>query len=611
MSPVKRRRRRGIRPTLHRWTAPFRARLNGRRARLTVIGVVGLGLLALVWCGWTAYRVYSDLDEARDQAQILKASLSRGDIDGAQLANRTFQELTAAAAGRTDGWAWRAFEVLPIIGDDAAGLATVSDVLSDLAESGVPPLLDSAAELNAGSFAPSDHQFPLDRIAALEAPASASSAAFADAVERLSGIDSDRLTGPLQSQLDLLREEIEVASATLETAVRAAQLMPALLGGSGPRDYLLVFQNNAELRATGGLPGVMSLIHAENGRVDITRQESAGAMGQLDEPILPLSGNELDLFGRQLGTYFLDSNFTPDLRRAAELWRARWQLETDTDIDGVFVVDPVAVSYLLESLGAIQVDGRSLTAQTIVAEVEHLAYLRYDNQISQDDFFNGVAQAAFDVFADGQGDPVSLVEGLIRGVNERRILIHSFAPDEQAIIDGTTIAGVTTDPDSDIPQVGVYLNDGTGAKMSFFLDHEVQVTSASCENGRQNLTAWLRVTSATPVTCETCPRRSPVSRTGSPIPVRPGDQVVVADLYAPAGGVIRDIAFDGVPLPDPAIDHNIGRDVVSVGLPLRPRQTRVVTWSMVTGPGQTGPTEVSVTPGARPENESSTAPSTC
>ena len=63
--------------------------------------------------------------------------------------------------------------------------------------------------------------------------------------------------------------------------------MPALLGGSGPRDYLLVFQNNAELRATGGLPGVMSLIHAENGRVDITRQASAGAMGELDEPVLP------------------------------------------------------------------------------------------------------------------------------------------------------------------------------------------------------------------------------------------------------------------------------------------------------------------------------------
>ena len=145
------------------------------------------------------------------------------------------------------------------------------------------------------------------------------------------------------------------------------------------------------------------------------------------------------------------------------------------------MVDPVAVSYLLESIGALQVEGRDLTALTVVAEVEHLAYLRYGDQVSQDAFFNAVADAAFDLFASGQGDPVQLVEGLIRGVNERRILMHSFEPDEQAVIDGTTIAGEITDPGTDIPQVGVYLNDGTGAKMSFFLDHEVQVTSASCD----------------------------------------------------------------------------------------------------------------------------------
>jgi hypothetical protein len=77
------------------------------------------------------------------------------------------------------------------------------------------------------------------------------------------------------------------------------------------------------------------------------------------------------------------------------------------------------------------------------------------------------------------------------------------------------------------------------------------------------------------------------------------------------GGTIREIAFDDVPLPDPAVDRYRGRDVVSLGLPLDPGQTRTVTWTMVTGPDQTGPTEVWVTPGPRSENESSVAPSSC
>lgn len=606
MSPVRRRRSHDLRSRLRRWTARFRT----RPAKLVLAGVLVVGLLALAWCGWTAYRVYSDLKDARDQALILEAAVARGDLDGARQANASFQDATESAAGRTDGLVWGVFEALPVFGDDAEALATVADVLSDISESGIPPVLDSAAELNAGSYAPSDHQFPLDRIASLQEPATESSVVFADASDRLERIDADGLVSPLAEELDRLRDEVDVAAATLDTARRASELMPRLLGGEGPRDYLLVFQTNAELRATGGLPGVMSLIHAENGRVALTRQGSAGAMGELDEPVLPLTADELELYGRQLGTYFLDSNFTPDLPRAAELWRARWRLETGIDVDGVFVVDPVAVSYLLGTTG-MQVEGRTLTEQTLVTEVEHLAYLRYGDQVSQDGFFNAVADTAFAVFADGRVDPVDLVTGLIRGVNERRILMHTFVPDEQALIAGTTIAGEVEDVPTDTPQVGVYLNDGTGAKMSFFLDYEVQVTSVSCENGRQTLAGRLTVTSDTPPNVAELPETVVGFTDGFGDAVEPGDQLLVADLYAPVGGTIREIAFNGEPLPDPAVDRYRGRDVVSLGLPLDPEQNRIVTWTMVTGAGQTAPTEVSVTPGARSENESSVAPSTC
>ncbi len=589
----------------------LRARLGTRPVMIGLTGAGVLSMLVLAWSGWTAYRVYSDLKEAKDQALIMKASLERGDVDGARQASQYFQELTDATIDRTGGPAWGLLENMPVFGDDAAGLTEVTKVLATIGETGIPPIINSAAELNAGSYAPSAHQFPLDRIAALEQPAARSSAVFADAAARLGRIDSDSFVAPLRNELAALLDEVDLAAATLETAERASRLMPALLGGSGPRNYLLVFQTNAELRATGGLPGVMSLIHAENGRVDITRQASAGAMGELDEPVLPLTRGELDLYGPQLGTYFLDSNFTPDLPRAAELWRARWRVETDTDIDGIFVVDPVAVSYLLGTTGALQVEGRQLTEGSLVSEVEHLAYLRYGDQVSQDGFFNAVADAAFDVFANGGGDPVELVAGLIRGVNERRILMHLFNPAAQEVIAETAIAGEVSETPTATPEVGVYLNDGTGAKMSVFLDHEVQVTSASCENGRQTLAARLRVTSDTPLNVADLPETVTGFDDGFGDTVRRGDQLVVADLYAPVGGTIRDLAFDAEPLPNPAVNNIAGREVVSVGLPLEPGQTRVVTWTMVSGPDQVLPTEVRVTPGARSENESSVAPSTC
>ena len=592
--------------------ARLAARFRTRTTALVVAGVLAVGVLVALWCGWTAYRVYADLREAKDQALIVKASLERGDDAGAREAGARFRELTDAAADRTDGPAWSLAGSLPFLGDDARGLAEVADVLADIAEGGLPPVLDSATRLNAGSYAPAEHQFPLDGIAALQQPAAQSSQVFAEASERLAEIDADGFSAPLRQEYDALRDQVDLAAASLDTAERASRLMPKLLGGSGPRDYLLVFQTNAELRATGGLPGVMSLVHAENGRVDITRQASAGAMGERDRPILPLTDAEMSLYGPQLGTYFLDANFTPDLPRAADLWRARWREETGQDIDGVIVVDPVAMSYLLGSTGVITVEGRPLNQLTLVTEVEHLAYLRYDDQVTQDAFFNGVADAAFDYFANGGGDPTELVTALVRGVNERRVGLHLFDDEEQSVLAGTTIAGEVSPEPTSTPQVGVYLNDGTGAKMSFFLDHDVEVTSISCQGDRQVLRGRLRVTSDTPPDVDQLPPTvTGFEGDGFGDQVERGDQLVVADLFAPVGGVIRDIEFDGEKLPDPAVDRYRGREVVSLGLPLDPQQTRVVTWTMITGPDQPAPAEVWVTPGARSENESEVVPSAC
>jgi hypothetical protein len=205
VSPVRRRRRRGVRHTLRRPAAVLRT----RPVVLALAGAAAVGMLALAWGGWTAYRVYADLKEAKDQALILEAALARGDVESAQRANQTFRDVTESAARRTDGVAWGVFESVPVLGDDAEGLAMVADVLSEVGEQGIPPLLESAAALTAGSYAPADHQFPLDRIAALEEPAARSSAVFAEAADRLDRLGSGGFVSPLRREVDALADEVD------------------------------------------------------------------------------------------------------------------------------------------------------------------------------------------------------------------------------------------------------------------------------------------------------------------------------------------------------------------------------------------------------------------
>ena len=90
--------------------------------------------------------------------------------------------------------------------------------------------------------------------------------------------------------------------------------------GDGDRDYLLVFQNNAEIRATGGLPGAVRVVEADDGKVDArpvrTRRITSA---QRTPPTLPMTEAERASTTGISAGYFLNAGMTPDFPRAAEL----------------------------------------------------------------------------------------------------------------------------------------------------------------------------------------------------------------------------------------------------------------------------------------------------
>ena len=116
----------------------------------------------------------------------------------------------------------------------------------------------------------------------------------------------------------------------------------------------------------------------------------------------------------------------------------------------------------------------------------------------------------FEKFSSGAGNPQVVLEGLARGVDERRLLVHSFDEAEQERLAGSKIAGELPGSPTSRPQVGVYLNDGTGSKMSYYLDYDVAVRSEGCQDDAQRLAGEM-----TPVvehrrrTSRTWGRRSP------------------------------------------------------------------------------------------------------
>ncbi|WP_101523474.1 DUF4012 domain-containing protein [Nocardioides houyundeii] len=559
------------------------------RRALSAVAVLLIAVAA--YAGWTAWQIKGDLEGAESSARELQDALSANSRDAAEAAASDLRRDSRSAEERSDGVVWSALTYFPTVGDDAEGVRAVSRSLSTLSEEAVPSLLDTADLLDQVS---AGEGVDIKALNQLVSPVSGASIALSAAAEHVTGVSSDGFFGTLKDPYQEYVGLLTSAESAFAAAAPATELLPGMFGDSGERDYLLIFQNNAEIRATGGLPGAWAHVRTNEGRVALVEQGSGGTdFPELARPVLPLSAEEREVYDVQLGTYFLDANFTPHFPRAADLWRARFEKERDAELDGVIALDTVALSYLLKGTGPVTADGVTVNSENVVDELLHETYRELPDPAEQDARFQAMALAIFDAVTGKPRSAMDLAQGFGRAGREGRFLVHSFDPQEQSVLDGTAVAGELEDESTERPVVDVALNDVTGAKMSYYLRHDVEVRAESCQEGVQSLSAQMRIGST--ISQDEVADLPPYISGAGIFGTEPGSQLVWLRIYGPVGGEITDVRFDGEPEDLETVLLN-GRPVASMVTELSPTKNVDISWRMTTDEGQTGAGTVGVTP---------------
>ncbi len=148
-----------------------------------------------------------------------------------------------------------------------------------------------------------------------------------------------------------------------------------LLGDEKPKKYLILFQNNMELRPTGGFIGSFALMTFDKGRLsEIVVNDVYSADGQLKGHVDP--PEPIRKYLNEGGWFMRDSNWDPDFRVSAE--KAEWFLEKEVNqkVDGVIAIDLNFVQRLLKITGPIKLTDFGVTIdsnnlyQVIQSEVE-------------------------------------------------------------------------------------------------------------------------------------------------------------------------------------------------------------------------------------------------
>jgi hypothetical protein len=144
----------------------------------------------------------------------------------------------------------------------------------------------------------------------------------------------------------------------LEGAVLLAQDLPALLGQSRPMSYLLLAQNNHELRPTGGFISGVGLIQLSAGKiVSTTFQDSYAVDALCDVAAYPPAPQPLREYIWAPALVLRDANWSPDFPSSAATASSIYRLCSGVDVDGVVAIDLEAVATLLGALGPLQPEG--------------------------------------------------------------------------------------------------------------------------------------------------------------------------------------------------------------------------------------------------------------
>lgn len=564
---------------------------RGRRVALALVLICCFAFGLFAWQAVSAARALMDV---RQDAEQVRAEIQAGDFDAATRSLDRLGRSTAKAHDATDGALWDLGRRIPLVGKNIAAVQTSSSVVDTVARRNAPVAIELSRLLQEGGLRPVDGKFDLAPVTELTPAVAKAAHSIEEASAALDEVDPDDLIFPLNDLVADLTDQVERARSATSAAADAFALLPAMLGTEGPRDYLLIIQNPAELRSTGGLPGALAVLHADKGRLTMGWQGTASDLVRPGAPAVRVRKDTLARYGPTTGTDLRDVNFTPDFPEAARIARAMLARVQGVKVDGVISVDPIALSAVLAATGPVEVrPGVSLNAQNVVATLLNTTYQVMDDPTAQNDFFAVAARKVFEAVVAGRGDQEQAIKALANAVGEHRVLLWSAHEAEQARLVGTPIAGGLDDTDPTSPEVGIYLNDSLAGKIDYYLQYRSTASPVACRvGGSQDLRATVVLTSAVP---KDFAKLSPwIVGDGSYAPK--GTIAVNMRIYAPAGGTVTGLEVDGA-FHSVTADRHHGRQVAFLPLSLEPGQQVEVVAEIRTAKGQDADGTLNVTPG--------------
>lgn len=297
----------------------------------------------------------------------------------------------------------------------------------------------------------------------------------------------------VRKNLEVVKNFILGAFIAIKDGNQALKVAPQMLGLPTEKNYLLLFQNDKEIRATGGFMTAYATLTINNGQVTSTTSDD---IYRLDEKLLNVCLTKIcpltppapivkylpEASGKLRSAWSMrDSNLSPDVPTSAKQFEKMYEfLGEGLPFDGIIYIDSQVVEELIEVTGPIDVYGTQFSAEkdkrcncpNVIFELESYAEIAAKGEKDRKAILGVLMQQilARTVGADVEKLP-QLIETVATLANHKHIMFYMHDDASQKALSALNWTGEIKAYDGDY----LHINDSNfaGGKSNLYVEQTV------------------------------------------------------------------------------------------------------------------------------------------
>lgn len=289
----------------------------------------------------------------------------------------------------------------------------------------------------------------------------------------------------IREQIVMVKDLSDQGVQTVNQGKPLIKVLPQLLGESEPKHYLVIFQNDKELRPTGGFMTFYSIFKVEEGNVTV---DSSSDIYNLDDsiPSHPAAPYIISEYLPKVNQWFIrDTNLSPDFQESMNTFNKFYKTSSAyKEVDGIIAIDTHFLVSVLNVLGEVEAGGQKFNAQddprcdcpqaVYILEdntTRPVAYIKSNRKGLLGDLLYATMQKALSSSPKEYWGP--LVQAAMKDATDKHILFYLYDADAQKGIEALNWGGRVKSFDGDY----LHINDANlgGAKSNLFVRSKVRL----------------------------------------------------------------------------------------------------------------------------------------